>query len=43
MLAEAGLTADGTETDAYFRMTCERYRLMLTHEWSAEALERVRP
>jgi hypothetical protein len=42
MLREAGLRADGSETDGYFRLTCERYRLLRTHEWSEEALERLR-
>ena len=31
-----------SETDAYMRMSGERYRIMRTHEWSDEAIERVR-
>ncbi len=31
-----------TETDAYLRLSSERYRIMRTHEWSDEAIERVR-
>jgi hypothetical protein len=31
-----------TETDAYLRLSGERYRIMRTHEWSDEAIERVR-
>jgi hypothetical protein len=31
-----------TETDAYLRLTCERYRVMRTQEWSDEAIERLR-
>ena len=31
-----------TETDAYMRLSGERYRIMRTHEWSDEAIERVR-
>jgi hypothetical protein len=31
-----------TETDAYVRVTEDRYRLMRTQEWSDEAIERVR-
>jgi len=31
-----------TETDAYQRLSSERYRIMRTHEWSDEAIERVR-
>jgi hypothetical protein len=31
-----------TEADAYQRLSSERYRIMRTHEWSDEAIERVR-
>ncbi len=31
-----------TATDAYLRLSGERYRIMRTHEWSDEAIERVR-
>ncbi len=31
-----------TETDAYLRLSGERYRVMRTQEWSDEAIERVR-
>jgi len=31
-----------TETDAYLRLSGDRYRLMRTHSWSDEAIERVR-
>jgi hypothetical protein len=31
-----------TETDAYLRLSNDRYRLMRTHTWSDEAIERVR-
>ena len=31
-----------TETDAYQRLTRERYRIMRTQEWSEDAIERVR-
>ncbi len=31
-----------TETDAYLRLSSERYRMMRTQEWSDEAIERVR-
>ncbi len=31
-----------TEADAYLRLSGERYRIMRTHEWSDEAIERVR-
>ena len=43
MLREAGLTAGArTETDAYMRISAERYRLLRTHTWSDEVLERLR-
>jgi hypothetical protein len=31
-----------TETDAYTRLTSDRYRLRRTQEWSDEAIDRVR-
>ena len=31
-----------SETDAYLRLSNDRYRLMRTHRWSDEAIERVR-
>jgi len=31
-----------TETDAYARLTADRYRLMRTQEWSDDAIDRVR-
>jgi hypothetical protein len=31
-----------TETDAYLRLSGDRYRLMRTHTWTDEAIERVR-
>jgi hypothetical protein len=31
-----------TETDAYLRLSNDRYRLMRTHSWTGEAIERVR-
>ena len=31
-----------TETDAYARLTADRYRLMHSQEWSDEAIDRVR-
>jgi hypothetical protein len=43
MLEEAGLLHPGeSETDAYLRLSGERYRLMRTHEWNEETLERLR-
>jgi hypothetical protein len=43
ILREAGLIGRReTETDAYLRLSNDRYRLMRTHSWTAEAIERVR-
>jgi len=42
LLREADLIGDGTETDAYLRVACERYRVMRTHEWSEDVLARLR-
>jgi len=42
MLREAQLVArDQTNTEAYMRLSCERYRLLRTHEWSEEVLQRL--
>jgi hypothetical protein len=42
MLREADLTGKGTAADAYMRVSAERYRLMRTHEWSDDVIERLR-
>jgi len=43
LLDEAGLVRKGeTQADAYFRLTCERYRLMRTQVWTDEVLDRLR-
>ena len=42
MLREAGLTDGGTDADAYMRVAGERYRLMRTHEWNDDVIERLR-
>jgi hypothetical protein len=42
MLREADLIGDRTETEAYMRVAAERYRLLRTHEWSDEVVERLR-
>jgi hypothetical protein len=43
MLREAELIGRReTATDAYLRLSGERYRIMRTQEWSDEAIERVR-
>lgn len=43
MLADAGLLGSGTEAEAYLRVSAERYRLLRTHTWNEETLERLRP
>jgi hypothetical protein len=43
MLRDAGLISHGqTATEAYMRLSSERYRLLRTHTWSEEVLERLR-
>jgi hypothetical protein len=42
MLREADLIGKGTDADAYMRVSSERYRLMRTHEWSDEVIDRLR-
>jgi hypothetical protein len=41
MLKEAGLVNDCTETEAYLSVAAERYRLLRTHDWSEDVLQRV--
>jgi hypothetical protein len=41
MLREANLIRKGTETEAYLRIVAERYRLLRTHAWNDEVLQRV--
>jgi hypothetical protein len=41
MLREAGLVRDRTETEAYLSVTERRDRLLRTHDWSDEVLQRV--
>jgi hypothetical protein len=42
MLQTADLIGQGTEAEAYQRVARERYRLMRTHEWNDEVIERLR-
>jgi hypothetical protein len=43
MLREGGFVGPGeTEADAYMRISSRRYRLLRTHEWTPEILERLR-
>lgn len=41
MLREADLIQRSTETEAYMRVAAERYRLLRTHVWNDEVLQRV--
>ncbi len=41
MLREADLIGDQTETEAYMRISAERYRLLRTHHWVEDILARV--
>jgi len=41
MLREADLIRKGTDAEAYLRVAEERYRLLRTHSWSDDVLERI--
>jgi hypothetical protein len=41
MLREAELIGEGTATEAYMRLSAERYRLLRTHRWDDGTLERI--
>jgi hypothetical protein len=36
------IEGSGTETEMYMRVAAERYRLLRTHAWSDDVLERLR-
>jgi hypothetical protein len=42
MLRDADLLGDGTDADAYLRVAADRYRLILTHDWSDDVIQRLR-
>jgi hypothetical protein len=42
LLQEAGMLGRGSEADAYLRVGADRYRLLRTHEWSEDVLDRLR-
>ncbi len=42
LLRQAGLLVGGTETEAYLRLSAERYRLLRSHSWDDATLERLR-
>ena len=41
MLHEADLIGEQTDTEAYLRISAERYRLLRTHRWDEDVLRRV--
>jgi hypothetical protein len=41
MLREADLIGNRTETEAYMRVSAERYRLIRTHRWDADVIQRL--
>jgi hypothetical protein len=38
----ADLIGSRTEAEAYMRVAAERYRLIMTHDWNDEIIERLR-
>ena len=42
MLRAADLIGSGTDAEAYMRVATQRYRLMRTHEWNDEVIDRLR-
>jgi hypothetical protein len=38
MIRDADLIGDSTETEAYLRISCDRYRLMRTHRWDDDVM-----
>jgi hypothetical protein len=41
MLRAADLIGDRTPTEAYMRVSEERYRLLRTHRWDEEVIQRL--
>ncbi|HVL85234.1 MAG TPA: chromosome partitioning protein ParB [Pseudonocardia sp.] len=42
MLQQADLVGDRTDTEAYLHLAAQRYRLMRTHRWDDEVVDRLR-
>ena len=42
LLQEAGLLTGATETEAYLRLSCQRYQLMRSHSWDDATVARLR-
>jgi hypothetical protein len=41
-LRDSDLVRGGTETERYMRVTCDRYRLLRTHDWDESVMDRLR-
>ena len=42
MLREADLLGKRTDAEAYLAVAAERYRVIRTHEWTDEVIERLK-
>lgn len=42
MAEQAELVGSGTPAEAYMRIACQRYKLVRSHDWSDEIIERLR-
>jgi len=42
LLGQAGLIGERTDAEAYLDLACQRYRLLRTHRWDDEVLDRLR-
>jgi hypothetical protein len=42
MLQQADLIGERTDAEAYLHLACQRYRLMRTHRWDDEVVDRLR-
>jgi hypothetical protein len=42
MLEQADLIGDRTDAEAYLHLACQRYKLMRTHRWDDEVVDRLR-
>jgi hypothetical protein len=42
LLRQTGLLTEGSETEGYLRLSRERYRLLRSHTWDDDTIERLR-
>jgi hypothetical protein len=42
LLRQTGLLSEGTDTEGYLRLSCDRYKLLRTHSWDDDTIERLR-